>query len=217
MLEHDPGDPVEILIQEPDYHRRLGALDEGGEVRQIGEQERHEAALAPGLQRIHLDLMRDARREVPRHRRARLLRLGLEALQRTQPLDAQQGLLDRALEIVEIDWLDQEVERAAIHRGADIRHVPVGRHDHRAHVLVEIAEAGEESQPVHARHVDIGEHHVDVRSGLEELERMLAVAREDEDQLAAPDPAPKALGHEGLEVRLVIDHEDPADRVRRPL
>ncbi len=46
-----------------------------------------------------------------------------------QHLDMPNGLGDRRFEIAEIDRLGQEIERAAVHRGADIGHVAISRDD----------------------------------------------------------------------------------------
>ena len=59
----------------------------------------------------------------------RALGLGLAPARLAQHLDMADGLVDGCFEIVEIDRLGQEVERAAVHRGADIAHVAVGGDD----------------------------------------------------------------------------------------
>src|SRR5713226_8447768 len=41
-------------------------------------------------------------------------------------LDMTDGLVDRGFEIGKINRLGQEIERAAVHRGADIAHIAIG-------------------------------------------------------------------------------------------
>ena len=54
------------------------------------------------------------------------LRRGLDVADRSR---------DRRFEVGEVDRLGQEIERAAIHGGADVGHVAVGRYDHRRQIL----------------------------------------------------------------------------------
>ena len=69
-------------------------------------------------------------------------------------------LLERDREVLEVDRLGDEVERAAVERGADVRHVAVGGDDDRAQQRVRLVEVAEQRQTVHDRHVDVGEHDV---------------------------------------------------------
>src|SRR5665213_3700024 len=50
-----------------------------------------------------------------------------------QPLDVVDRLAPGEFEVAEIHRLGHEVEGAAVHRGAQIRHVAIGRHHDRAH------------------------------------------------------------------------------------
>ena len=117
-------------------------------------------------------------------------------------------LVDGDLEILEVDGLDEEVERAAVHGLADVGHVAVGGHDHDLDQRVELAGAAQKREPVHARHVDVGERDLDVRVHPELLERRLAVAGEDELEDALADLLAEALLHEQRHVGLVVDHQD---------
>jgi len=66
----------------------------------------------------------------------------------------------------------------------------------------------QEREAVHARHVDVGQHDIDVGVGLKDLERFGAVVRELELVLAVPDVAPELLDDQILEVRFVVDDEN---------
>lgn len=64
------------------------------------------------------------------------------------------------LQIRKIDRLGQEIERAPVHRGSDIGHITVGRDDYGREFFIRFLQLMEKRQPVHARHVDVGNHHV---------------------------------------------------------
>ena len=69
---------------------------------------------------------------------------------------------DRRFEVGEVDRLHQKVEGAAIHRGADIGHVAIGRNDDRRNPLFRLLQLGQEREAVHARHVDVGQDEIHV-------------------------------------------------------
>ena len=108
---------------------------------------------------------------------------------------------------LQIDRLGDEIEGAAIHRGAQIRHVAVGRDDDRPHRRLPLAQFVEQGQPVHHRHVDVEQHQLDIRFGCEHRQRLLAVVSEAEFELLVADLAAKALPDQELEIRLVVDRE----------
>ena len=68
--------------------------------------------------------------------------------------------------------------------------------------------SGEEGESVHARHVDVGHDHVEVRILGEEGQRFLPVAREAEGDRALLDLTAKLLPDEVFEIGLVVDDED---------
>ena len=121
-------------------------------------------------------------------------------------------MLDRALDgdlqVVEVDRLCDEVERAPVHGGADVAHVSVGGDDHGPQVLVERPELRQQGEPVHLGHVDVREHQVDGVVGPQLLERFQAVSCELELVLAAADVSPHPLQDERLKIRLVVDDQD---------
>ena len=69
---------------------------------------------------------------------------------------------DRRLEVGEVDRLGEEIEGAAVHRRADVGHVAIGRDDDGRELLLGLLQLLQQRQAVHARHVDVAHHHVDV-------------------------------------------------------
>ena len=69
---------------------------------------------------------------------------------------------DGGFQVGEIDRLGQKIERAAVHGGADIAHVAIGRDDDGRNLFARLLQLLQQRQPVHPRHVDIGDDHVDV-------------------------------------------------------
>ncbi|HBP18708.1 MAG TPA: hypothetical protein DEA08_13100 [Planctomycetes bacterium] len=74
---------------------------------------------------------------------------------------------------------------------------------------------GEQGQPVHLGHVEVGQHDLDVWVLFEEREGLLAVAGEHEAELAPADLVAKALANQQLDVRLVVDDEQLDRALRR--
>ena len=131
-----------------------------------------------------------------------------------QLADFVEGLADRDFEIGKIDRLGDEIERAAVHRGAQIGHVAIGRDDDRADCRPLLAQPGEQGQPVHDRHIDVEEYQLDVGFGRQYCQRFFAVMRKAEDEFPLPDLAAEALSQQELEIGLVVDGEDFAAHAR---
>jgi hypothetical protein len=112
------------------------------------------------------------------------------------------------LEVDEIDRLGDEVEGAAVHRGAQIGHVAIGRDDDRTHLVAVLAQPRENRQTVHHRHVDVAQYQIDVRLGGQHLERFLAVPGEAESKLALANLLAEAMCQQQLEIGLVVNGED---------
>ena len=119
-----------------------------------------------------------------------------------------EGLVDCGLEVVEVDRLGHEVERAPVHRGADVVHVAVGGDHHRPDLGIHLAERVEERKAVEPRHVDVGEDHLELGVLREPLQGLEPVLGERELELAAPDAAAELLADEDLEIGLVVHDED---------
>jgi hypothetical protein len=56
-------------------------------------------------------------------------------------------LADRGLEVGEVDWLGQEVERATVHGRADIRHVTISGDNHGRKLCRLVLQLGEKREP----------------------------------------------------------------------
>ena len=104
-----------------------------------------------------------------------------------------QRALYRHLQVIEVEWLGNEVERTAVHRGADVLHVSVGRDDDRTEIGVQLRYLGQQRQPIHLGHVDIRDHHVDLRIAVEHIERLDPVLGEDERVAPGPYVTPHPL------------------------
>ena len=117
-------------------------------------------------------------------------------------------LAQRGLEVGEIDRLGEEVEGAAVHRRADIGHVAVGRNDHGREPGRFVLHLGEQGQPVHPWHVDVGDDHVEVAVLGEEGQRLDTVAGEAESNRPVLDLAAEFLPYQVFEIGLVVDDED---------
>jgi hypothetical protein len=68
----------------------------------------------------------------------------------------------------------------------------------------------QQRQAVHLGHVDVAQHEIDVRVGVELRERLDAVVREQEVVPAVANLTPELLLDEQLQIRLVVDDEDPS-------
>ncbi len=117
-------------------------------------------------------------------------------------------LSDGRLEVGEIDRLGEEVERAPVHRSADVRHVAISRDDHGRKPGRLVLQLGEQGESIHARHVDVGDDHIEIGVLGEEGQRLHAVAREPESNRAVLDLAAELLRDQVFEIGLVVDDED---------
>ena len=215
--EHDVRHADEIFVEERSEHAWLDRLDERGEAGDVGEEGRDLAALPREVDSVGIagEPLGEVRREIARQRGVRALRRRLTPPRLAQHLQMAERLGDRRLEIGEIDGLGEEIERAAIHRRADIRHVAVSRDDDGRKLLLRLLQLLKQRQPVHARHVDVGHHHVDVGVLREHGERVDSIAGEEETHGAVADLAAEFLGDQRLEVRLVVDDENAAGHAAR--
>ena len=218
MREHDFGHADEIVVEQRAEHVRLERLDQRGEARNVGEQGGDLATLAAQVDVVGAagDALREIGREIARQRRVGAIGRRLPLPRLAQEFDMANGLGDGGFQIREIDRLGQEIERAAIHRGADIGHVAIGRDDDGRKPVLAVLQLLQQRQPVHARHIDVGHHHVDVVVLRQHCQRLDAVAGEQKADLALADLAPEFLDQQGLQIRLVVDHEDAGGHAARP-
>ena len=70
--------------------------------------------------------------------------------------------------------------------------------------LLHLAQARQQGQAVHYRHVDVHQQQLDPGIRLEQAERLLAVAREREGEFAGTDLPTEALADQQLDIELVI-------------
>ena len=131
VREHDVRHAGEVVVEQRPKHVGFERLHQRGEAGNVGEQRRDLAALPAEIDRVRIagKPLGQIGREVTRQRGMGPLGLRLPPPRLAQDLDMPNGLGDRRLEIKKIDRLGQEIERAAVHRGADIGHVAIGRDD----------------------------------------------------------------------------------------
>ena len=118
-------------------------------------------------------------------------------------------------EVEKIDRLGQEIEGAAVHGGADIGHVAIGRDDDGRELFLVLLQLLEERQPVHPRHVDVGNHHVDVAVGLQHGQGFDTVAGEKKADRPVANLVPELLLDERLQVRFIVDDKDSRGHAAR--
>ncbi len=208
--EDDIGHAGQVVVEQRPEHARLQRFNQRGEAGDVGEQRRDlaappfELACAP----LASEAERQIRREVTRQRRMRALGFGLAAARLAQRFDVAQRLGDGGFQIGEIDRFGDEIEGAAIHRGADIGHVAIGRHDDGRHPALAVLQFLQQRQPVHARHIDVADDEIDVAVRFQRFERFDAVAGEQKLRRSVADLAAKFLSNESLKIGLVIDKQD---------
>jgi hypothetical protein len=140
--------------------------------------------------------------------------LGLRARATAQPLDLLleapllERLLERELELLDLERLAQEVRSAQTHRLDDVARLSVAREHHDRHVRGTLLEPAQRLEAVDPRQHDVERHDVGSRV-VEARQRLLGVRGEEH-------PVPLAR-HERLHVvadtRVVIDDEN-AERLR---
>ena len=208
--EHDVGHAGEIFIEQRPEHARLQRFHQRGETGDVGEQRRDLTALpfefaAPASPASRCARFGEKYRDSDACARSasawRLPRLA-------QSFDVPQCLGDGGFQIAEIDRLGDEIERAAIHRGADIRHVAIGRHDDGGQPAVAFLQLLQQRQAVHPRHIDVADHQIDVAIRFQHRQRLDAVAGEEKLRRSVADLAAEFLHDESLQVGLVIDEQD---------
>ena len=218
MREHDVGHAADIFVEQLAQHFRCNRLHQRGEAGDVGEDRgdlapvhRHAVGLAVAGQAAC-----DLRREIARQRSVRALGLELAAARLAHHLDMADSLVDRHFEVAEIDRLGEEIERAAVHRGADIAHVTIGGDDDGRFLVVGLLQLRQQRQPVHPGHVDVGDHHVDMRMLLDRGQRLDPVMGEHKRNRPITDPLAEFLQHQSLEIGLVVDDQDRCSHAACP-
>ena len=82
-------------------------------------------------------------------------------------------------------------------------------------LLLVLLQLLQQRQPVHPRHIDVGHHQVDVAVRLQHGQGFDAVAGEQKADRSVADLVPELLQDESLQVRLVVDDQDPCGHAAR--
>ena len=218
MREDNIGHAAHILVEQLAQHFRCGGFHQRGEPGNVGEDGRD---LAP----LHLHAVTfaddsqpggDLRRKISRKRRMRPLGLKLAAASLAHHLDVADGLVDGHFEIAEIDRLGQKIERTSIHRSTDVAHVAIGGNDNGPLPVLRFLQLLQQGEAVHPRHVDVGNHHVDMRMIHDRLQRLDSIMGEYERHRAIANFPAEFLQNQGLEIGLVIDNEDGCSHAACP-
>ena len=185
------------------FHQRCKTGDVSEDDRDLTPVHRHAVGFA-----VAGEAACDLRRKIPRQRGVRALGFGLTAARLAHHLDVADGLVDGHFEIAEIDRLGQKIERAAVHRGADVAHVAIGGDDDGRFLVLGLLQFLQQRQAVHPRHVDVGDYHVDIGMVLDRLQRLDAVMGEHELHRPVANLPAEFLQHQSLEIGLIVDKED---------
>ncbi len=132
-----------------------------------------------------------------------------------QGLDMPNSLGDRRFEISKINRLGQEIERTAVHRGANVGDVTIGRDNDSRELLFALLQFLQQRQPVHPRHIDVGNHQIDVSVGLQHGQGLDAVAGKQKADGTTVNLVPELLLDKRFQVRLVVDNQDPCGHAAR--
>ena len=120
---------------------------------------------------------------------------------------------DRGDQLVVAERLDQVLARASLHRAAEVVALALDRHDDHGRGGQLLSEPLGELDPIHDRHVHVGEHDVG-QQPVRFLESLLAVAggADDLDVLFEPEQLAQVVPS----TRDVVDDEEPDQIDRRP-
>ena len=131
------------------------------------------------------------------------------------------GFGNSGLQILEIDRFGHEIKCAAVHGGADIGHIAIGRHDNGRDLLLVLLQLLQQRQTIHPRHIDIGDYEIDLAIRLQRRQGFNAVAREQEADRSASYFVAELLQDESLDIRLVVNDQCALlhliRRLRQPL
>src|SRR5262249_3231238 len=108
-----------------------------------------------------------------------------------------------------------EIERAAVHGGTDVAHVAIRRDDDGRYFLFALLQLLQQRQPVHARHVEVGDNEIDVAVCFQRRQGVDTVVGEQKRDGVIPDLMTELLENESLQVRLVINDQDAGGHAAR--
>ena len=107
----------------------------------------------------------------------------------------------------EIDRLDHEGTGPMLRRPSHTVRIPVGRHHHRGQTWERVFHGRQKLQTVHVRHVEVGNHRLDVGPVRQDRKRVQPRTGEQELVLTGADLAPHTLAEHRLHVGLIIDDQ----------
>jgi hypothetical protein len=114
-----------------------------------------------------------------------------------------QRLLQHVHQLVELERLGHEIRRAAFDGVHGVLHGAVAGDDDADDARVALERGFDDAGPLDARHLEVGDHHVEGKT-LHELERLFAAVGLDDLE----PPLRQPLGHERTEGGFVIDEQD---------
>ena len=200
--------PLVELAQHRHDGLRRHLFGHPGEADDVDEEDGD--GLAPHLPQLVVlgENLGDVRRKISREVSAGALGRGAAPVELAHATDLIEGLADRDFEIGEIDGLGDEIEGAAVHRGADVGHVAIGGNDDRPHWRLPLAQDGEQREPVHDRHVDVEQQQVNVGLGRDRRQRFLAMVGKAEFEFPGADLTAEALSDQPFDVGFVVDGQN---------
>ena len=218
MRENDVGHADDVFVEKDAERCRLDRLHQRGEAGDVGEQRSHLAPAADKIETVGVARkpLGEIGREITRQRGMRPFRGRLPPPGLAQHLQVAERLVDRRLQVGEIDRLGQKIEGAAVHRGANVGHIAIGRDDNGRKPFLGLLKLLQQRQAVHARHVDVGHHHVDIAVRLDCGERLDPVPGEQEADRSVADLAAESLQDKRFQIRLVVDDEDARGHAAHP-
>ena len=210
MGEDDLRHAGEVVVQKRLEYLWVERLDKRGEAGDIGEERRYFAALSAKVDRLAVrrQPFGEIRREVARERRVRAFGGNLAApASRRMPTWRMVFaiVVSRSTKSIGLVTKSNAPRFIAVRMFAMSPYAETITVDRFSSPSWSFPSNG---QPVHSRHVDIAEYHVDIAVPVEHGQRLDAVMGEEEAHAAIPDLPPEFLQDQSFEVGLIVDDED---------
>ena len=210
VRKHKISHAGKIIIEQRPKHFRLERLHQRSKAGNVAEQSRNFASLSSKSERVRFagEPQSQIGREIPRQRGMRPLGFRLPPPRLPQNLNMPDGLGNRRFEIAKIDGLGQKVKGSPVHRSTNIGHVAIGRDDDGRDLFFVLLQLLEKGKSVHPRHVDVGNHHVDIAVFLQRRQGFDTVTGEQKTDGSVANLVAELLLDERLQVRLVVDNQN---------